>query len=238
MVPSVVKVAFAGVKRLYTYFNDKLDLQPGDVVYVEGKMWEHPGQVREIYPADLGELVALNKVIQKVDLKVHGTYYSYGPYMFSFEGETIGFDQFKSWVSPPLEEKAVVDQTGFDLKLDEIGDYDWISEAALSDGMRYFEEERVQYLSVTDGKGHGLVKDGRWHSVAFDYDGRRIYNMVCRRNHGFFSAHDAAVCLTLRTLLDLFHRDFSDRFDGWNFTAVNRRVFYQIIAYSLEKISL
>lgn len=238
MVPSKVKVAFAGANRLYTYFNDEFDLRSGDVVYVEGKMWKRPGQVREVCPADPAEKDAFNKVLQGVNLKVHGTYYSYGPYMFSFEGEAIDFAQFRSWVSPPLEEDVAREQTSFDLKLDELGSYDWIPESALSGGMRHFKEESVQYLAVIDGKGFALVKEGQWHSITFDYDGRRMYNMVCRRDHGFFSACDAAVCLTLRALLDLFDKEFFDQFDGRNFTAVNRQVFYQIIAYSLEKISL
>ena len=48
MIPKKVKVAFEGVNRLYTYFDDQHDLSPEDVVYVEGKMWKKPGQVREV----------------------------------------------------------------------------------------------------------------------------------------------------------------------------------------------
>ncbi len=40
MIPKKVKVAFEGVNRLYTYFDDQYDLAPEDVVYVEGKMWK------------------------------------------------------------------------------------------------------------------------------------------------------------------------------------------------------
>ena len=76
MIPKKVKVAFEGVNRLYTYFDDQHDLSPEDVVYVEGKMWKKPGQVREVSEANEFDRDRYNRILKKILFEVHGTYYS------------------------------------------------------------------------------------------------------------------------------------------------------------------
>lgn len=237
MIPKKIKVAFKGVNRLYMYVDDQYDLSPGDVVYVEGKMWRNPGQVIEVIEDSCADGTQYNKILKKLNVEIHGTYYSYGPYMLCFDREAIPFEQFKSWVSPPQREKSNQEQ-GFDFILDELGYCEFATENALYQGMRCFEEERVEFLSLINGRGQALVKDGLWHTVTFNYDGKKIQNIVCQSDPSKFCEHDIGTCLTLRSLLQVFHNEFSEYDSKERFTAVNRSLFYKIAAYSLKKITL
>lgn len=238
MIPKKVKVAFEGVNRLYTYFDDQHDLSPEDVVYVEGKMWKKPGQVREVTEANSSDRDQYNRILKKILFEVHGTYYSYGPYMFCFDQEAIPFEHFKSWVSPPDRKLHIEHEMGFDLSLEELGYCDFASEEALRYGLHCFQEEQVEFLSLIDGRGQALVKDGARHTVTFDYDGKMVRNMICRKDTDRFCEHDIGTCLTLRTLLRIFQNEFADYYVNGRFTAVNRNIFYRIVAYSLKKITL
>lgn len=238
MTPKKVNVAFEGVNRLYIYFDDRHDLLPGDVVYVEGKMWRNPGQVQEVTETDFLNENQYNRVLEKVTVEVHGTYYSYGPYMFCFDEEAISFQQFKSWVLPPQRKENSRAAGGFTLALDELGYCDFASEIALELGMGCFEKEQVEFLSLIDGRGQALVNDGTWHTVIFTYDGKNVLNVVCKNEPEIFCEHCIGTCLTLRTLLQVLQNEFSDHCGGKGFTAVNRSLFYKVAAYSLKKITL
>lgn len=238
MIARKVMVAFEGVNRLYTYFDDEHNLSPGDVVYVEGKMWKKPGQVQEVLEAGCLDGNLYNRVLAQLDMEVHGTYHSYGPYMFCFDEQAISYAQFKSWVSPPDPQQKRTPKDGFALPLDELGYCDFVSEKTLEYGIHCFEKEQVEFLSLIDGEGLALVNNGRWITVAFECDGKTIKNITCQNDPENFCEHAVAVCLTLRTLLNLFQNEFADCYRGRQFTAVNRNLFYRIIAYSLKKITL
>ena len=47
-VKSVVQVFFPDRNASYAYFNDRFDLQPGDLVYVEGKLEGFQGRVESV----------------------------------------------------------------------------------------------------------------------------------------------------------------------------------------------
>ncbi len=238
MVPKKILVSFKGVNRLYPYYDDQHDLSPGDVVYVEGKRWQTPGQVQETMEADQSDRTLYNHILEKVVVDIHGTYYSYGPYMFCFDREAVSFQQFKSWVSPPERALREVKGDGFTLFLDELGYCEFASEEALERGMRYFQDERVEFLSLIEGKGTALVKDERWHTVTFTYDEGKMQGVVCQSEVDRFCEHAVVTCLTLRTLLQVVQNEFPNQYSGVRFTAVNRELFYQIAAYSLKKITL
>ena len=59
--------------------------------------------------------------------------------------------------------------------------------------------------------------------------------MICRTDMDRFCEHDIGTCLTLRTLLHIFQNEFADYYEKGRFTAVNRNIFYRIVAYSLKK---
>lgn len=71
---SVVQVRFSGYGKALAYYNDSYDLQPGDLVYVSGKLEGQRGRVTEVNYNFKIKLSDYQRVIALVDTRVHGSF--------------------------------------------------------------------------------------------------------------------------------------------------------------------
>ena len=73
-VLSLVSVRFPGDGRTLTYYNDRFDLQPGDTVFVDGKLAGKIGVVEKVTRKFKINLADYKRVLSVADKELHGTY--------------------------------------------------------------------------------------------------------------------------------------------------------------------
>ena len=76
VAPSVVRVYFPARGFACTYFNDKFDLQCGDIVYVDGKLEGLRGFVTEVSYNFKIKLSEYKRVIAQASTEVKGKFYT------------------------------------------------------------------------------------------------------------------------------------------------------------------
>lgn len=72
-VKSLVKVRFGCRSMPLAYYNDRFDLQEGDVVYVSGKLAGEPGVVVSVTTRFRIHTSDYARVLSLLDLTIHGT---------------------------------------------------------------------------------------------------------------------------------------------------------------------
>ena len=75
---SVVQVQFAGRNEALAYYNDRFDLQVGDMVYVDGKLEGQRGRVVEVNYNFKIRLSDYKRVVAVADTAVHGQFFMAG----------------------------------------------------------------------------------------------------------------------------------------------------------------
>ena len=100
-VPSVVRVYFPERDRAYSYYNDRFDLDEGDVVYVSGKLAGLLGRVAAVDYNFRIRLADYERVIGAADRNVRGTFYVFGSHMLTLDHGALPYAQVRSWFFPP-----------------------------------------------------------------------------------------------------------------------------------------
>ena len=77
--PSVVQVHFPIRGMTLAYYNDRFDLRPGDLVYVDGKLAGQRGRVTEVNYNFRINLADYKRVIARVDTDIRGSSSWRGP---------------------------------------------------------------------------------------------------------------------------------------------------------------
>ena len=82
---SVVQVTFDGYGKGLAYYNDRFDLRPGDLVFVDGKLEGKQGTVTAVNYNFKIKLSDYKRVISLVDTDVKGEFYMAGSYKATIE---------------------------------------------------------------------------------------------------------------------------------------------------------
>ena len=103
-IKSLVQVRFPDVNRSYAYYNDKLDLRAGDLVFVSGKLAGTCGVVESVNYKFKINLADYERVIAHPEVKLSGTYSQVMDKMVSYDQHAVSSDTFRSWVKTPIFE--------------------------------------------------------------------------------------------------------------------------------------
>lgn len=227
-VRSLVTVTFPDVDRSYPYYNDRFSLQPGDCVYVSGKLAGRWGVVESVSTKFKISLADYEKVLRVFRPELHGTYEHLVDKMVCFTGECPDADTFRTWFIPPLadgEEPAeIVCGEGYSLDLDALEESDEILPQIAERALDYCRSGKVEVLTVKDGVGTAFVKGTKYYEVNFRIHGRSITDLYCDCPYPGFCKHSLAVLITLRRLLMEIPESLAD-----SFTVIDERLFFSIL---------
>ena len=221
--PSVVQVHFPIRGMTLAYYNDRFDLRPGDLVYVDGKLAGQRGQVTEVNYNFRIRLADYKRVIARVDTDIRGQFFLAGSHLVTFDREVLPAEKVRSWFQAPEEDgedgyRSGSDESAFPLEdLREMG----ASPAAADRGHGYYAENRVRYLSLDDGEGYAIVEGSKPYELRFSCQNGLIRHLTCSCYRGIGCKHAFAAMLQLRETLEKIQADYAPQYGGY-FAAVHK----------------
>lgn len=234
-VKSLASVRFDGHPTPLAYYNDRFDLQAGDVVYVSGKLAGNPGVVVSVTTKFRIHTSDYERVLSLLDLTIHGSFIRVQDKMVSFDLLAITPDQFGSWVTPPEDPKKkraegeeadeVISGEGYTIDIKNIEDCDDIAPSIAERAVHSCMEGRVRYLCVQDGVGRAYVEGTKWYRVDFRLRSGMMTDIYCDCPYPELCKHEVAAALTLRMLFK--QPQFKNAGD---FMALDRCLFWQLAA--------
>lgn len=206
-VKSLVRVRFQNFPTPLAYYNDRFDLQKGDVVYVSGKLAGSPGVVTSVTTKFRIHTSDYERVLSLLDLTVHGSFVRIMDKMVSFDQIAITPERFGSWVTPPEDDKKaeedddeVISGDGYTIDIHDIESCEDITSAIAERALNYCMEGRVRYLCVRNGVGRAYVEGSKWYRVDFRWDDGMMTDIYCDCPYSELCKHEVAVAFTLRML--------------------------------------
>ena len=239
-VRSLVSVRFED-GRILTYYNDRFVLEPGDRVFVSGKLAGKPGVVENVTTKFRINLADYQKVISKAGCEVHGTYESVLDKMVSFGSDAVSPDDFRTLVMPPKhwegqeeqEDEEIIVGEGFELAVHDIESSEDFSSVIRDRAAEYCCSGKVAYIGIRDGIGTAFIKGSSWYEVNFRLSGDMITELYCDCPYPGLCKHILAVALTIKVLADFGGIDISR-----DFTALDADRFWDMAAVSAKKVIL
>ncbi|MCI6360592.1 MAG: hypothetical protein MR773_01865 [Eubacterium coprostanoligenes] len=202
----VVTVRFENGKE-YPYFNDRFELEKGDKVFVDGKLFGKLGTVIDkTYQFKVSKSF-YKYVINKLDFDVHSDFEPAFGFMIAKGNDIVDNDQFVSWFKPPFiptDEDPIPEEyfigEGYSQKIGELEiDGDTIQEA-----VNILHDDALKGILVKDGVGVAVMKDSdKTHIIDFKINGDSITDMYCDCMDAYFCEHLAGFCI----VLDMFIKD-------------------------------
>ncbi len=240
-VRSLVSVKFIRDGRTLTYYNDRFALEPGDRVFVSGKLAGQMGIVESVTTRFRINLADYQKVIAKAGCVIHGTYESIMDKMVSYDRNALSPEEFRSWILPPAHWDGdgkdgpgdVVIGDGYELNLSAIGESGDFSPAVFERAAAYCRDGKVAYISVRDGVGTAFVEGTSWYEVNFRLRGNAMTEMYCDCPYPGLCKHLLAAALTIRVMAKAGDID-PDR----DFTAIGKERFWFMVACTKNKVTL
>ncbi len=218
---SLVDVYFPEDGRTLTYYNDQFDLKVGSIVFVDGKLKGQPGCVRRLNYNFKIKPDAYKNVISLADTQVHGKLYIADSHYMTFDPQVLPKEKVSGWFFPPEEPYLTsVDDTSF--SLDELLNAPFSGEI-IEKGNDYFVENRVIYLTLSQGKGYAIVSGTHGYEVEFTCQDRIISHMTCTCPCCFNCKHQFAVLLQLRNTLKTIEKDYEAEYEKSGYFAVMER---------------
>lgn len=199
---SVVQVLFPGRGASLSYYNDRFDLQPGDIVYVDGKLEGQPGRVTDVNYNFKIRLADYKHVTAVVDTNVHGQFFGIGSHFITFDPAALPADQAAAWHrAPPKETDEFL--SGSDDASFPLADLSGmnVSGAIAERGHNYYLENRVKYICVDGARGYAIVEGSEAYEVEFEYRNGEIGRLVCSCFCCYPCKHEVAAMLQLREVL-------------------------------------
>ena len=114
--PTIVQIFFPDRNRTLAYYNDRFDLCPGDIVFVDGKLAGLRGRVTAVSTHFKVKVEDYKRVTGLADTHVTGQFYQANAHLITFDPLVLPWKQFCSWVKPPEE-----DDTEYYISYDEEG---------------------------------------------------------------------------------------------------------------------
>lgn len=230
---SVVQVYFAANHRSLAYYNDRFDLKPGDLVFVDGKLAGQRGRVTQVNYSFKIRLSDYKRVISVADIAVDGLFYAAGSHLVTFDRGVLPACQAAGWFLPPAdpEEEFASGADNEAFSLDEL----WASDAMFQRGYDYYKRGLVRYISLDGRAGYALVEGTAPYEVEFAWENGEISRLVCSCFCSGCCKHQAAVMLQLQDLLGRIEGQYPDAYarSGY-FAAVYRQTLFEYAVDSRE----
>lgn len=219
--PTIVQIFFPDRGRTLAYYNDRFDLHPGDIVFVDGKLAGLRGRVTAVSTHFKVKVEDYKRVIGLADTRVIGQFYQANAHLITFDPLVLPWKQFCSWVKPPEEDGSEYyisyDEKGF--PLDDLSGLE-VDGAVAERGVDYYRENRVLYLCLNDVQGRAIVEGTKPYEVEFQYRDGQISNLFCDCPCGYTCKHEVAVLLQLRETLELIEEDYAAQWDESRYFAI------------------
>ncbi len=226
---SVVRVYFPSRGMTLAYYNDKFDLKPGDLVYVDGKLEGKRGRVVDVNYSFKIKLSDYKRVIAVADTSVSGRFRIAGSHLITFDEGAVPFEKVLAWFKAPEDDEdyAVGSDDGEGFPLDDLSQMNIAPEIA-DRGHNYYLENKVSCLSLDGTRGSAVVEGTEPYEVAFDYYNGQISNLTCSCFCSYNCKHEFAVMLQLREILDFITKNCGDEYCGY-FAAISKETFMNIV---------
>ena len=223
--PSVVRIYFPDRCAEYSYYNDLYDLKVGDLVYVSGKLEGLRGRITEVTHSFKIKLSDYQRVEYLVDTDVTGDFYLAGSHFVTFDKQALPFHKAITWFMPPEDSDDFVfgddDDETDSFPLNDLGKMKVPSHIA-DRAFRYYEENRVAYLSISDGLGHAIVVGSRPYDLFFCFENGEIKGLTCPCYAGQGCKHQLAAMLQLKETLEILTEHYGYK-EGNYFAAISKQ---------------
>lgn len=234
---SVVQVYFSDSGMSLAYYNDRFDLEEGDLVYVDGKLAGQLGQVTEVNYNFKINLSRYKRVIALVDTTVHGEFFMTPRYVMTFIPQTLSPSQVVRWFkAPPTEEDTFVSGSdGSSFPLDQMEELE-MSSAIKGRGYNYYLDHHVKYLCLDGTRGYAIVQGTEPYEVEFQYADGQISELTCTCFCSYHCKHEYATLLVLQDILKEIENSFEEDYEkSGYFACMDKRTFVSEAIMSKEK---
>lgn len=223
---SVVDIRFENYHKVLSYYNDKFDLQCGDLVYVEGQFEDQLGCVVAVNYNFKIKLSDYKRVIAVADTNVSGEFFMSESMFITFDHNTLPQSKAITWFKAPCYESFVSGGDDTVFALNDIGNMNVSAEIARR-GYDYYMNNKVKYLCIDGTKGYAIVEGSENYEVEFEYNNGDISNLVCSCFCSYNCKHQVAAMLQLKETLDVIEKNYADKFNESNyFSAVNKATMF------------
>lgn len=211
---SVVRVQFPEKGMALAYYNDRFDLQPGDRVYVEGKMAGIQGRVTEVSYNFKIKTAAYKRIIAVVDTEVRGELFLAGSHFAAFDPAVLPYEQVRSWFKAPPEKEAeyITGHDGYAFPLADLSRMK-VSDAAGQRGYAYYLDNKVRYICISGTRGRAIVEGSEAYEVEFRYREGQISELTCDCPCIDCCKHQVAAMLQLRDTLGWIEKHYPEKLE-------------------------
>ena len=212
---SLAKIRFPGKEKTIPYFNDRFNLQLGDLVYVEGEMAGQIGRVEELNYHFKIKLSDYWRVIAVVKTDVHGEFHMAGSHFVTFDPAALPKEQAVTWFKAPMDQDD--EDTVFScdeeahFPLDDLSKMK-ITQVIAERGHKYYLENRVRYICLDRGHGFAIVEGSENYTVDFIYRDGEISALLCDCPCAFNCKHEFAAMLQLKETLELIEKHYAEEY--------------------------
>ena len=230
-VKSLVKVFFPERRTTLSYFNDQFPLKEGDRVFVEGSLAGFWGVVKEVSYTFKIKRSEYKKVIAVADMSISGEVFIAGDSMIAIDESVLPYEKVRTWFLPPVseeEEYEISVDNSEEISLEEL-DKMKIAPIIRERGEMCFEEERVVYLEICDGKLRAIVQGSKPYEITAKFSDGKITELLCDCPFPGTCKHEYALLLflkaTLKSLETTFCKDYK-----WTYLAMMpKSLFYDFL---------
>lgn len=230
---SVVEVHFPVRGLTCSYYNDRFNLQKGDLVYVDGKLEGLVGRVVAVNHSFKIKLSDYKRVIALVDTTVHGQFFSAGSHLLTFDSLALPAEKVVRWFKAPLKEEdeyvSGTDESVF--LLDGLKGLE-VSPIVVDRGRDYYIHDRVRYLCLDGTRGYAIVCGSEAYEVEFEYRKGEISRLVCSCFCGYNCKHEVAALFQLQETLNVIEEHYGAEYErSGYFAAIDKEM---LLAYALD----
>lgn len=228
---SLVQVAFSGRGNTLAYYNDKFDLQVGDIVYVDGKLEGIRGRVVAVNYNFKIRISDYKRVIGLADTDIHGKFYNAGSHFVSFEPRVLAKNRVLTWYKAPNEfdEEYVFGSDDSVVILDDLKTMN-IDPIIAERGHEYYVENRVKYICIDGNNGYAIVMGNKPYEVEFKYKNGEISELVCSCFCSYNCKHEFAALLQLKNTLGIIEKQYAKQFEQSKyFAAIEKAEFFGVV---------
>lgn len=233
VAPSVVRVYFPARGFACTYYNDKFDLQCGDIVYVDGKLEGLRGFVTEISYNFKIKLSEYKRVIAQASTAVKGKFYAAGEQLITFSPKTLPYKKAAAWFLPPADPNETYvrgRKAGETFPLEKLTEQ--MDALVVNCGREIRAEDKVLYLELAGTRGRAVVEGRKPYEVEFACQNGEIGGLLCTCYEVSACKHEAAALLQLRELLKIIEKQYAARFAQSGYFAAMPRA--TLFAYAVD----
>ena len=197
---SLVRVRFLDTYTCLTYYNDLFDLEVGDMVFVSGAFFGRKARVEEVsYPFKIKKK-DYERVLSVADTELSGKFFWTERSVFAFDEHTLPYEKVRTWFFPPSEEEdewEIAVEEGEKVSLSNLEKMK-ISPVIRERGEEYFEDDRVAYVEIRDGKIRAFVEGSKNYEVTARIDDGVVTELLCDCPYPGTCKHQYAILCYLR----------------------------------------